>query len=132
MHGSHGDALHALDQPIAYLGELALAFAVGRGDLTLETTAGEILAARPELHERTRGPLHTITLRELCTHSAGLPRLPRTAGTAGRLARYALLGLDPYRGQSAEQNQYLTFEEPVTVLIAGKVYRIEPPKAAAK
>jgi hypothetical protein len=33
------------------------------------------------------------------------------------------------RGQSAEQNQYLTFEEPVTVLIAGKVYRIEPPKA---
>ena len=33
------------------------------------------------------------------------------------------------RDQSAEQNQYLTFEEPVTVLIAGKVYRIEPPKA---
>ena len=36
------------------------------------------------------------------------------------------------RGQSAEQNQYLTFEEPVTVLIDGKVYRIEPPKAAGK
>ena len=33
------------------------------------------------------------------------------------------------RDQSADQNQYLTFEEPVTVLIAGKVYRIEPPKA---
>ena len=33
------------------------------------------------------------------------------------------------RGQSAEQNQYFTFEEPVTVLIGGKVYRIEPPKA---
>ena len=32
------------------------------------------------------------------------------------------------RGQSAEFNQYLTFPEPVTVLIAGKVYRIEPPK----
>jgi CubicO group peptidase (beta-lactamase class C family) len=82
---------------------MLLADAVGRGELTLATTAGEILAARPELHERTRGPLHTITLRELCTHTSGLPRLPRTAGTAGRLVRYALLGLDPYRGQSAEQ-----------------------------
>jgi Ca-activated chloride channel homolog len=36
------------------------------------------------------------------------------------------------RDQSAEQNKYLTFEEPVTVLIAGKVYRINPPKAAEK
>ena len=36
------------------------------------------------------------------------------------------------RDQSAEQNQYLTFEEPVTVLIAGKVYRIDPPKAQGK
>ena len=82
---------------------MLLAEAVGRGELTLETTAGEILAARPELHDSTAGPLHTITLRELCTHTSGLPRLPRTAGTAGRLVRYALLGLDPYRGQSAQQ-----------------------------
>jgi CubicO group peptidase (beta-lactamase class C family) len=82
---------------------MLLAEAISRGELTLETTAGEILATRPELHEQTRGPLHTITLRELCTHTSGLPRLPRTAATAGRLVRYALLGLDPYRGQSAEQ-----------------------------
>jgi Ca-activated chloride channel family protein len=33
------------------------------------------------------------------------------------------------RGQSAEMNQYLTFEEPVTVAIEGRVYRIDPPKA---
>ena len=32
------------------------------------------------------------------------------------------------RDQAAEQNQYLTFEEPVTVALAGRVYRIEPPK----
>jgi CubicO group peptidase (beta-lactamase class C family) len=82
---------------------MLLADAVGRGELTLDTTAGEILAATPELHERTRGPLHTITLRELCTHTSGLPRLPRTPGTTGRLVRYALLGMDPYRGQSAER-----------------------------
>ncbi len=82
---------------------MLLAEAVDRGELTLGTTVGEILAARPGLHAQTRGPLHTITLRELCTHTSGLPRLPRGAGTAGRLVRYALLGLDPYRGQSAEQ-----------------------------
>ncbi len=33
------------------------------------------------------------------------------------------------RSQSAEQNQYFTFEEPVTVRIADKVYRVDPPKA---
>jgi CubicO group peptidase (beta-lactamase class C family) len=82
---------------------MLLADAIGRGELTLETTAGEILALRPELHEQTQGPLHTITLRELCTHTSGLPRLPRSASTTGRIARYALLGMDPYRGQSAER-----------------------------
>ena len=82
---------------------MLLAEAVRRGELTLATTAGEILATRPDLHVRTRGALHTVTLRELCTHTSGLPRLPRTVGTVGRLARYGLLGLDPYRGQSAER-----------------------------
>jgi CubicO group peptidase (beta-lactamase class C family) len=82
---------------------MLLADAISRGELTLGTTAGEVLTARPELHQRTQGPLHAITLRELCTHTSGLPRLPRTAGTAGRLTRYALLGMDPYRGQSAER-----------------------------
>jgi len=33
------------------------------------------------------------------------------------------------RGQSADQNQYLTFEEPVTVKIGDKVYKVDPPKA---
>jgi Ca-activated chloride channel family protein len=33
------------------------------------------------------------------------------------------------RAQSADQNQYFSFEEPVTVAIEGRVYRIEPPKA---
>ena len=35
-------------------------------------------------------------------------------------------GLDLTRRQGAEQNQYLTFAEPVTVKLDGKVYRIEP------
>jgi Ca-activated chloride channel family protein len=33
------------------------------------------------------------------------------------------------RAQSAQDNQYLTFEEPVTVALNGKVYRVDPPKA---
>jgi CubicO group peptidase (beta-lactamase class C family) len=80
---------------------MLLADAVGHDELTLATTAGEILAAVPELYASTDGPLHTITLRELCTHTSGLPRLPRTAGMAGRLLRYGALGVDPYRGQTA-------------------------------
>jgi Ca-activated chloride channel family protein len=34
---------------------------------------------------------------------------------------------DLVRGQSAEQNQYLTFTEQVTVKLAGTIYRIDPP-----
>ena len=30
------------------------------------------------------------------------------------------------RSQSAELNQYLTFTEPVTIKLAGTVYRIDP------
>ena len=82
---------------------MLLADAIGRGELTLETTAGEILGIRPGLETMTDGPLETITLRELCTHTSGLPRLPHTAGTTGRLVRYALLGMDPYRGQPGER-----------------------------
>ncbi len=33
------------------------------------------------------------------------------------------------RAQTAEQNQYFAFEEPVTVNIAGNIYRINPPKS---
>ena len=33
------------------------------------------------------------------------------------------------RGQSAEMNQYLGFDEGVTVNLNGQVYRIDPPKA---
>lgn len=36
------------------------------------------------------------------------------------------------REQGAELNQYLTFAEPVTVKLAGKVYRFEPAKQAVR
>ena len=98
-----GDPRFELGSVAKGLTGMLLADAIGRGELTLQTTAGEILGTRPGLGAMTDEPLHTITLHELCTHTSGLPRLPRTAGTTGRLVRYALLGLDPYRGQSAER-----------------------------
>ncbi len=62
---------------------MLLADAIERGELALDSTAGEILARRPVLAERTAGPLHELTLRELCTHTSGLPRLRTDAGAAG-------------------------------------------------
>src|ERR1700753_1320792 len=82
---------------------MLLADSIARRELTLDTNAGEILAGTPPLAARPEGALHTLTLRELVTHTSGLPRLPRSAQTAGRLARLALLGMDPYRGQSPER-----------------------------
>lgn len=80
---------------------MLLADAIARGELTLDTTAGEILDARSPL--AAGDELRSVTLRELCTHASGLPRLPLTPGTVGRLARLILFGLDPYRGQSPQR-----------------------------
>jgi CubicO group peptidase (beta-lactamase class C family) len=82
---------------------MLLADALERGEVALDTTAGELLAADPDVAARTEGPLHSLTMLELATHTSGLPRLPRGAGTAGRLLRLALLGMDPYRGRSPER-----------------------------
>jgi CubicO group peptidase (beta-lactamase class C family) len=48
-------------------------------------------------------PVATVTLRELATHTSGLPRLAGTAPNALRLAAFATLGLDPYRGITARR-----------------------------
>ena len=92
---------------------MLLADAIGRGELALDTTAGGVLAADSEVAARTEGPLHSLTMLELATHSSGLPRLPRTAGTAGRVLRLALLGMDPYRGHSPERVLELAGAEPL-------------------
>jgi CubicO group peptidase (beta-lactamase class C family) len=92
---------------------MLLADAIERGELALDTTAGEILASDPELATSTEGALHSLTMFELATHTSGLPRLPRTVGTAGRLLRLALLGMDPYRGVSAERVLRLAAAQPL-------------------
>jgi CubicO group peptidase (beta-lactamase class C family) len=92
---------------------MLLADAIERGELALETTAGEILASDPKLAAGSEGSLHSLTMLELATHTSGLPRLPRTAGTAGRLVRLGVLGMDPYRGLSAERVLQLAAAQPL-------------------
>lgn len=76
---------------------MMLADAIERGELSMDSTAAELL---PTL-DCTRAA--TVTVRELCTHTSGLPRLPVDPRTAARVAMFAFVGLDPYRGTTASR-----------------------------
>ncbi|MEO6998081.1 MAG: serine hydrolase domain-containing protein [Terracoccus sp.] len=73
---------------------LILADAIERGEVTLDTQVGKVVA------ELSSVPVAEVTLRELCTHSSGLPRLAPTSRMLPRLLLYGVLGCDPYRGTS--------------------------------
>lgn len=75
---------------------MVLADAVERGEVSLDTTVAAIL---PE-HEGT--PFGSITLEEMCTHTSGLPKLPRSVVTLRRILLFVLFGRDPRRHISAE------------------------------
>ena len=74
---------------------MLLACSIGRAELTMDDTVGELL---PNLAD---SPVATVSVRELCTHTSGLPRLPTGPRTLVRACKFAMLGLDPYRGISA-------------------------------
>jgi CubicO group peptidase (beta-lactamase class C family) len=76
---------------------MLLAHAVSRGEASLDSTVGDLAAPL------AGSPLAAVTLRELATHTSGLPRLAGTAPNALRLAAFGVLGLDPYRGISARR-----------------------------
>ncbi len=71
---------------------MLLADAIDRGEVSLDTT---IVALLPGGAGTGFG---SISLRELCTHTSGLPRLPRGVAMFLRAERFLLLGTDPYRG----------------------------------
>jgi CubicO group peptidase (beta-lactamase class C family) len=74
---------------------MLLANAVERHEVSLDTTIGA-------LHPISAGTsFGSISLRELCTHTSGLPRLPRGLLTFLRAERFHLLGTDPYRGTTS-------------------------------
>jgi CubicO group peptidase (beta-lactamase class C family) len=76
---------------------MLLADAVERAELSMNTPAGELLPCL------AGSEVATVTMRELCTHTSGLPRLPKDPRTAARAALFALRGADPYRGTTASR-----------------------------
>lgn len=71
---------------------MLLADAVERGEVTLKTTVADLDPA-------TAGyDLGSVTLRQLATHTSGLPGLPNSPGTVARVLAFGLLGSNPYRG----------------------------------
>lgn len=76
---------------------MLLADAIERAELAMSSTVGELL---PSLAGSAAA---TVTVQELCTHTSGLPRLPRNLGMVVRAALFAFLGVDPYRGVTASQ-----------------------------
>lgn len=74
-----------------------VADAVERGELSLDTRLEDVL---PQLADAAAGQ---ATLREVCTHTSGLPRLaPGLQMMLGGIL-FGLLGTDPYRGISTEE-----------------------------
>jgi CubicO group peptidase (beta-lactamase class C family) len=76
------------------LSGMLLADAIDRGEIALETTVGDVV---PSFANRAVG---SVTIRELCTHTSGLPRLVRRSFAAIRGLRYGVLQMNPYRGIS--------------------------------
>jgi CubicO group peptidase (beta-lactamase class C family) len=76
---------------------MLLADAVERGEITLDTEVGEVIGTSAGTD------FGSITVKELCTQTSGLPRVARGPLTALRGLGFALLGFDPYRGIDASE-----------------------------
>lgn len=54
---------------------------------------------------------------------------PEQEAHAKPIEQFSDAYFDLARGQTAELNQYLTFEEPVTINLGGQTYKIQRPKS---
>jgi D-alanyl-D-alanine-carboxypeptidase/D-alanyl-D-alanine-endopeptidase len=88
----NGDTVFQIGSLTKVFTTLALAAAVTRGELTLDTPVDDLLPA-----SSSPVPQPPITLGHLATHSSGLPRLP-----PGVLLRGLRQRSDPYRGFGGE------------------------------
>ncbi len=70
---------------------MLLAEAVAHGELSLDTRVSELVA------DLAGTELGTVTVKELCTSTSGLPRLPRGPATVVAGLTSGLFGLNPYR-----------------------------------
>lgn len=71
---------------------MLLAEAQRRDEVSLDSTIGELLP------DTAASPVGSVTLRQLCTHTSGLPGLPRSLGTPLRILCSGWFGTNPYRG----------------------------------
>lgn len=70
---------------------MLLAQSIEVGETSLDTQLAMLLP------ETAAGPVGSLTLGELCTHTSGLPRLPRSPAMLARLITSGYFGGDPYR-----------------------------------
>jgi CubicO group peptidase (beta-lactamase class C family) len=75
---------------------MLLADAVDRGELSLDTTVDAIFPC-------VGTAFGSVTARELCTHTSGLPRVAGGPRMRVRALAGVLLGLDPYRGRDGPE-----------------------------
>ncbi|UIJ33955.1 serine hydrolase [Allobranchiibius sp. GilTou73] len=71
---------------------MLLAEAISRREASLDATLGDLLT------ETTGSQVGAVTLRELATHTSGLPRLPHSPAMVIRVLLGGCFGVDPYRG----------------------------------
>ena len=76
---------------------MLLADAVERGEVSMESKISTIL------NNSSDSEFGSITVKELCTHTSGLPRLPRNHLTFVRAMQFLVLGSDPYRGSTSSE-----------------------------
>jgi CubicO group peptidase (beta-lactamase class C family) len=76
---------------------MLLAVAIERGEISMESKISTIL------NNCSDSEFGSITVKELCTHTSGLPRLPRSHLTFVRGMQFLVLGSDPYRGITSSE-----------------------------
>jgi CubicO group peptidase (beta-lactamase class C family) len=74
------------------LSGMLLADSVQRGEISLDTVVADILPATAGID------FGSLTMKELCTHTSGLPRVARGTLASLRAALFAALQMAPHRG----------------------------------
>jgi CubicO group peptidase (beta-lactamase class C family) len=90
--GADGSSLFEIGSVTKALTGMLLADAVERGEIALDTEVRELVPTSAGTE------FGSITMKELCTHTSGLPRMPSGPGTFLRALGYAVLGLNPNGG----------------------------------
>jgi CubicO group peptidase (beta-lactamase class C family) len=86
---------------------MLLADAIARGELSLETDVGMIY------QDSVSTEFGSVTMKELCTHTSGLPKVARGTLAPARALRSLVLQTDPYRGSTPRGVLALAAHQPL-------------------